>query len=225
MSGNTRPNRPMVRPDGRCGATTKQTGKPCQRKAGAGTNHKGIGYCSNHGGSTPSQEKRAALFLATNELQVMGVPIPVHPIDAILQCVSIAAGEVQYATEQIQKLKEEDATGPEVSTRPLKLEKGAEDPTHRVEDHGPITIHIWIKVRHDAMDRLTHYSKVALAAGVAERQVKLAENQAQTIAKVIRGVVTRLEALFPGISHHPELPAIVRGELEKASAIEGRLAA
>lgn len=36
-----------------CGALSKSTGKPCPRVAGFGTDHKGSGRCSNHGGLTP----------------------------------------------------------------------------------------------------------------------------------------------------------------------------
>lgn len=36
-----------------CGALSRSTGKPCPRVAGFGTDHKGSGRCSNHGGLTP----------------------------------------------------------------------------------------------------------------------------------------------------------------------------
>ncbi len=36
-----------------CGAKTKSSGKPCQRPAGWGTDHVGIGKCKLHGGATP----------------------------------------------------------------------------------------------------------------------------------------------------------------------------
>lgn len=207
---------PLEPPDGKCGAKTRK-GTPCKRKAGANTNHPGIGRCANHLGATAANERTAAIHLAKRELQVMGKPLPIHPIDAILQCVSIAAGEVQYASDRIAELREDTAVGPEVSTRPLKLEKGAEDRTERVEDHGPVTLNIWIKVRHDAMDRLAHYSKVALAAGVAERQIRLAEQQAQLIATAVRGILTDL-----GVANRPDAPAIVRRHLELVSnTIEG----
>jgi hypothetical protein len=201
----------------KCGAKTRK-GTPCQRQAGANTSHLGIGRCANHGGSTPNHDRAAALVMAKRELAVMGQPTPVHPIDAILQCVMIAKGEVDYASERIAELTELDAVGPEVSSRPLKLEKGAEDPRTRVEEHGPATLHIWIRVRHDAMDRLAHYSKVALAAGVAERQIRIAENQAQLIATAIRGIVKDL-----GIGNHPQLPGIVRKHLQLVgSTIDGQ---
>lgn len=199
---------PLEPPDGKCGAKTRK-GTPCQRKAGAGTGHVGIGRCANHLGATDRSERVAAVHLARKELQVMGRPLPIHPIDAILQCVSIAAGEVQYASDRIAELTEGQAVGPVISTRPLKLEKGAEDPTERTYEEGPPALHIWIEVRHNAMDRLAHYSKVALAAGVAERQIRLAENQAQLLAQAVKGILTDL-----GVINRPDAPAIVRRHLE-----------
>ena len=199
---------PLEPADGKCGAKTRQ-GRPCKRKAGAGTGHPGIGRCANHLGATKRHETTAAIHLAKRELSVMGQPLPIHPIDAILQCVSIAAGEVQYASDRISELEQEHAVGPEISSRPLKLEKGAESRSERVEDHGPPALHIWIRVRHDAMDRLAHYSKVALAAGVAERQIRIAEQQAQLIASAVKGILTDL-----GVANRPDAPAIVRRHLE-----------
>lgn len=209
-------NLPMEPPDGKCGADTR-SGKPCRRKAGAGTGHQGVGRCSNHLGATEKNERVAAIYLAKRELQVMGLPLPIHPIDAILQCVSIAAGEVQYASDRIAELKDDDATGPVVSSRPLKYEKGAESSTERVEEHGPPALHIWVQVRHEAMDRLTHYSKIALAANVSERQIQLAEGQARQLASAIRGILQDL-----GLANDPRAPAIVRRHLELVGgSIEG----
>lgn len=120
----------------------------------------------------------------------MGVPLDIEPHNAILECIRIAAGEVQYASEQIAALDPADAVLPLTSTltRPLKEEKGAEDPMILVEE---ITVtqpalHVWIVTRRDAMDRLVKYSAVALKAGVQQRLVELAEGQAQLLADAMR---------------------------------------
>src|SRR6056297_3141188 len=36
-----------------CGAKTKKDGSPCQKPAGWGTDHPGVGKCKLHGGATP----------------------------------------------------------------------------------------------------------------------------------------------------------------------------
>jgi hypothetical protein len=94
--------------------------------------------------------------------------------------------------------------------RPLKFEKGADSPTETVVEtrHEAPALHIWIKTRHDAMDRLVNFSKIAIAAGIAERQVKVAEEQGSMFAAAIRNILTAL-----GVAEHPEAPTVVREQL------------
>lgn len=195
-----------------CGAKNRQ-GKPCTRPAGWGTDHNGVGRCKHHGGATPGAQVSGMVELARRQGLVMGIPLDVAPHEALLECIRIAAGEVQYASERIAELDPDEVYGAVVSTRPLKLEKGAESMTERVEDHGPPALHIWIQVRHGAMDRLVNYSKIALAAGIAERQVRVAEQQGQLLAAAIRGVLEDL-----GVADRPEVPAIVRRRLALIAA-------
>lgn len=178
---------PMAKchPMAKCGAKTRR-GSPCDRDAGWGTSHPGVGRCRFHGGASPQAEMSGLVELARREATVMGRPLDVDPHEAILECIRITAGEVQYASERIAELEDGDAVGPVVSTRPLKLEGGAESSHQRVEDHGPPALNIWIDARHKAMDRLVTYSKVAIAAGIAERQITIAEGQAQQIADTMR---------------------------------------
>lgn len=193
--------------NGLCGAKTR-SGTPCKLAAGHGTSHVGTGRCRRHGGSSPQAELAGQVVLARREAMVMGRPLDVQPHDAILECIRIAAGEVQYASDRISELAPAEAVGPVVTTRPLKHEKGAESRTERVEEHGPPAVHIWITVRHQAMDRLVTYSKVAIAAGIAEREIRLAEQQGHLLAQVIRGVLTDL-----GVHDDPRAPDVVRRHL------------
>lgn len=195
-----------------CGAKTR-AGKPCRLPAGHGTTHPGVGRCRRHGGASPQAEMAGQVMLARREAMVMGVPLDVQPQDAIVQCIKIAAGEVQYASDRIAELEPGQAVGPIVTTRPRKLEKGADARADRVEEHGPPALHIWIQVRHQAMDRLVTYSKVAIAAGIEERRVRLAEEQGQLLAQAIRGILADL-----GVADHPEAPAVVRRHLSLVSA-------
>ena len=64
------------------------------------------------------------------------------------------------------------------------------------------------------MDRLVNYSKVAIAAGIEERRVQIAERQGQLLADAIRGVLAEL-----GVDMgNPDVPGIVRKHL---TAING----
>jgi hypothetical protein len=196
------------KPTALCGARTR-AGKDCGRPAGWGTNHAGIGRCKLHGGASPRAEVAGVVHLARREALVMGTPIDdLAPEDALLECIRIAGGEVRYASERIAELDPEQAVGPVVSTRPLKEEKGAESLRERVEEHGPPALHIWIEVRHRAMDRLVNYTKVAIAAGLEERRVQVAEQQGQLLAEAVRGILTDL-----GVADRPDAPQVVRRHL------------
>lgn len=201
---------------GLCGAKNRQ-GQPCRRSAGWGTGHLGVGRCKAHGGATPNHELAGAVQLARREAAVMGRPLSISPSDAILECIQIAAGEVSYASERIAELEQHEAVGAVVTTkrRPLKQEGGAESSSDEVEEvsHEAPAPHVWITVRREAMDRLVHYSKVAITCNIAERQVKLAEDQGQLFADVIRGILSDL-----GLSNHPEAPAVVRRHLTLAAS-------
>lgn len=194
-----------------CGARTRD-GSPCDKSAGWGTGHVGHGRCRLHGGSSPNAEVAGQVWLAHREALVMGIPLDVHPHEALLECIRIAAGEVSYASERIAELEESEAVGHVTSrtTRPLKLEKGAEDMDTMVDElrvDAP-QLHVWIVVRQKAMDRLVTYSATALKAGIEERMVRLAEQEGEALVRVIRGVLTEL-----GVQDRPEVPSIVRRQL------------
>ena len=143
----------------------------------------------------------------------MGQPLPVDPGDALLQCIQIAAGEVQYASLRIAELDDDQAVVEQrqVKTRPLSEGKDGEDPHTIVEEVTTSTtaeLHIWIRVRQQAMDRLVNYSSVAIKAGLEERRVKIAEQTGQLIAQAVRGILEDL-----GVANHPDAPSVVRRRL------------
>lgn len=188
----------------RCGARTRG-GTPCQNKAGWATDHVGAGRCSKHGGCTPPGQANGMAILARQDLARWGQPVPIDAHEAIRQCVEIAAGMVRYASEQIHWLCEGDVIVDATSTvlRPAKLEGGADDPSHpvlEVKTTG-VQLHAWIRIRDEAMDRLTRYSKLALDAQVDERTVRVAEAQAHLIADTFRRVLAAvgLDMNYPGL--------------------------
>lgn len=195
-----------------CNARTRGDGSPCDKPAGSGTNHLGVGKCRLHGGASPNAEIAGQIWLAHRDYQVMGVPVDVTPHDALLECIRIAAGEVSYASERIAALDMEDAVGPVITTRPLKEEKGAESSIERAEEHGAPALHIWIQVRRQAMDRLVTYSATAIKAGLEERLVRVAEQQGQLLAQAVRGILEEL-----GVADRPEVPSVVRKHLTMVS--------
>lgn len=193
--------------DGKCGADTRDDGT-CTYDAGFRTDHPGFGRCWLHGGNSPNARKSGAVQLATfRAMKVLDLtdPADIDPHEAILKCIRISNALVDYATLMIAELDPGELVGPVVTTRPLKLEKGAEDDTERVEEHGAPGVNIWIEVQRRAMRDLAEFAKWAIAAGIAERQIELAEGQAQLMASAVRGILVDL-----GVAERPDAPEIVR---------------
>lgn len=195
----------------------KRGGGLCGRPAGWGTQHLGVGKCKLHGGATPNHELAGAVILARREMAVMGQPLDIEPGEALLQCIRIAAGEVQYASDRIGALDEADAIvqASSTKTRPLSHGKDGESASETVEEvttSNVYELNIWIQVRRQALDRLVNYSAVALKAGVEERRVRVAEQTGVLIAQAIRGVLAEL-----GVADRPEVPSVVRRQLALVS--------
>jgi len=175
----------------KCGAKTK-SGKTCKHFAGFGTVHLGTGSCKFHGGNTGNHLKNHA----KKELsQLMGEPIEMNPLDAILWCIRIAAGEVDWLSKKMAELEEEDFMESTESGRQL---------------------HLWARERKDASDRLVRYSNIAVNLGLAERAVKLAESYGLMIAQLIRGILSDLQ-LTP--EQQIASQAIIRARLIEVNAI------
>lgn len=177
-----------------CGAKTSSGGS-CQQQAGWGTDHIGVGRCKLHGGASPQAQLSGVVALARRESVAMGRPLDVHPHEAIIECIRIAAGEVYYASERIAELEPDEVVAP-VETqkmRPMKGEYGAEldTPAYEISTDVP-ALHVWIQVRQKAMDRLVQYSAIALKAGVEERRVRIAEGMAEQIADAMKAFATAM---------------------------------
>jgi hypothetical protein len=195
-----------------CGAKNR-AGGACGRPAGWGTQHLGIGRCKHHGGSTPSHQIAAAPQLAV----VMGAPLDIEPHDALLWCVRVTAGEVNYCSAMVARLEREEAVGKPVLSRDwVGSGETGQGGGSEQRELAP-ALNIWIVARRDAVDRLARYSKMALDAGVAERQVRLAERYGEQIGQLLSGVLAELKLTA---EQQRRAPDVVRRHLV---ALEGGL--
>jgi hypothetical protein len=170
----------------RCGAKKRDGGK-CMLAAGQGTTHPGLGKCKFHGGSAPNSVKKAAREAAV----LLGAPKEINPLDAIIWCIKMTAGEIEFYTDQMAELEK----------------------TQWVEDTvmGQ-QMHVFARMRAEAQERLVKFSKDAIQLGLTERAVKLAEQYGNTISVLVRGI---LDDLMPYISYEGQqkIPKIVRHHL------------
>lgn len=174
-------------------AAKKRDGGTCRQRAGYGTAHSGIGRCKYHGGSTPIHH----MMEYKNEAILMGAPEDISPIDALVWCIHIVAGEVKWLTERIAEIPKNDWYEQTIMGKQF---------------------HLFVRERRDRMILLEKFSKDALALGIAERQVRLAERHAMVLARLLHNVFTDLK-LTP--EQQKKVPTVLRRHLDKLEGSAG----
>lgn len=181
------------RDDEFCGAKKHQGAGTCRRTAGWGTSHVGTGACKLHGGCTPNHEKAAARAWAERLRAELDRPTVVDANDALL-------GEL-YRTHAFVGWMQ----------RGFAETEGVDESAAMERWYEPLT-----RERRHLLD----VAKAAIALGLAEREVRMAEQHGQLLAAVIRAVLADPEL---GLSRdqHDRAPVVVRRHL---SAVAGQIA-
>lgn len=134
-----------------------------------------MGRCKFHGGATPAHEKAGAEEMVKRGLLFYGAPIDIEPHEALIWEVERTAGHVAYLDAEIAGLdwKEAEAQGMERDEFEIKVRQA--------------------NVLYQAERRhLVQVCQAALAAGVEERRVKVAERTGLAIVKLLDGVLADL---------------------------------
>ena len=126
----------------------------CQRPAGAGTPHEGIGFCATHNGHRGKGAREGAILMAL----LFADEMDVTPWEALLGQVRLLAGQVRWLRIRVENAEREfgvDAIKPGGS--------GWE----------------WVCMLEARGDRLAKVSKMAIDAGVAEKLVRQMDLEAE----------------------------------------------
>lgn len=177
-----------------CPAHTK-AGKPCGRVAGYGTVHLGWGLCKFHGGSTPNGIKNAHVIAAKEAVVTYGLPIDINPHEALLEEISRTAGHVQWLGTKIAELEPNALV---IGLKSVKVEQGV-GPRGQVDSKTTETaasISIWLELYHRERRHLVEVCRVALAAGVEERMVRLAERQGERLVAIVEAILVDIVAVL-----------------------------
>ena len=175
-----------------CGAK-KKSGEQCRAFAGQGTDHLGIGKCKYHLGSTKSHRSNATVTEAQRRMVRFGEPIHLHPNEALLSMLHLSSGHVAWLREEITAM----------------------------DDVGSFENQVIVSLYAEERDRLTRVARHCLDAGIAERQVKLAESYGSQIAGVLRRIFED-EDLHLTVGQRERLPMLVRrhlAQLEQGSPL------
>lgn len=202
-----------------CGGKKRQGEGTCTRPAGWGTDHVGVGRCKLHGGSTATHGKRAQRVIAERAVVTYGLPVDVGPHEALLEELHRTAGHVAWLGALIAELEHEESVqasvmGPARESDPDErhtprsgLKQYSRDKQVTWEKPS-----VWVEMYQQERRHLESVAKSCIAAGIAERQVRMAESQGQMIAELVRTIVTGLGREL----HDPEVERVVRPALQLA---------
>ncbi len=172
----------------KCGAK-KRNGDPCGRPRGWGTPHPGYGNCKNHGGCTPNGIKSAEKEAAGEAVAIYGLPREVDPHSALIEELHRTAGHVAYLAQLIQDLDGDHGL--------KQFQTGENGTIERAS--------VWVDLYHEERKHFTNVAKTCIAVGIEERRVRVAEEQGQLMAQVVRGILADLK-----VDLTPEVQTIVR---------------
>lgn len=172
--------------------------RPCKKRPMHGQS-----VCDVHGGRGRNREAAARQWAIdraqeriekqmTTQLEqkvkTLGLPVTTTPQQALLDELYRTAGTVAWLEAELSKLKPEELTWGRTSeerrTGVGEMETQV-DLTVTVRQARPVAMYE-MYTRERA--HLVHVAKVAIQCGIAERQVKLAEEQGRAIADALRAV-------------------------------------
>lgn len=155
-----------------CGYIRKATRTACGKPAGWGTSHLGTGTCITHRGNYTQTVNHLIEVKAQHSLRALGEPIAVNPVQALLNLVSEAAGNVAYYRAKVAALGDDLTVA------------------HRIQTEEAKTI---VRLYNEERDRLAKYSKLCIDVGISERAIRIEEKQAENMTVIIRTLIRKLD--------------------------------
>lgn len=189
----------------------KGKGGYCKRPAGWGTDHAGFGRCKLHGGSTKLAGRGAALAEAAKVVERYGLPVQTDPHTALIEELERTAGHVAWLRLKVDEVAED-------TTDALVGPVGQSGPSESGGYHHPsYEPNVWLGLYQEERKHLVKVAQVCIAAGIAERKVRLAEEHGAMLAQIIKGVLKEL-----GVADDPKAGTVVRKYLTLArDQVEG----
>lgn len=154
-------------------------GQLCDRVAGSGTSHPGVGRCRAHGGEDREGRMEASWAVA----HAFARELDCTPWEALLKAVRIAAGRVAFCEAKLATAFDD-----------RQLEPPSEDGgvAGRTGEDGQ-NLHYWVKQAELWHDKLARVGKLAIDAGVAERLVRQLELEAELMLRAANMTLDELD--------------------------------
>lgn len=178
------------------GRKVRHKGEACTRAP-----HPGGTVCYLHGGRASQVVAKAEANLQQAEAQaaveLFAARRDIEPGQALLELVQWTAGEVDYWRQEVRQVERDalvwgvtrEKTGgsvPDVAGPDDEQFVAAPEVTREAKPN------VAYQMLIDAQNRLAAYCVAAIKAGVAERQIRLAEQQGALLADVIRAILADL---------------------------------
>lgn len=124
---------------------------------------------------------------ACEAVRTFGLPVDIDPAAALLGEVRRSAGAVEWLGERVAELDPDDV----IWGRALEREQtGGEFPGTTTEHRA--TVHVWVQLYAAERKHLAEVCAKAISAGVAERQVRVAEEQGRLVGDLLRAIIDGL---------------------------------
>lgn len=170
-----------------CGAK-KKNGDPC-----GASPKKGHTRCHRHGGGSPRSKAAAKRRNAeTAAREILGTIDPdaprEHPVETLLNLIQAKAAEVAWLRSIVKEQTEEQLVWGETQHKHgLGPEGIVDEHTEKAEQN------IWWKLLREAEDQLADWLTKASRAGVEERAITLAEDQAMHLVTAINRILAQMQ--------------------------------
>lgn len=183
-------------------------GGPC-----AANPMRGQTKCTAHGGRSPQAKAKAKERVqqakAEKILRRFGEPIDTTPTEALLDSVKWTAGYVAWLRDKVAGVDTDEAlvwgTTKETDDAVVVGNGPGAYVEHVTKQTREAKTNAWLTLLGEWSDRLVRICAEAIKAGIAERQVKLAEAQGELVVGVIRKILADLnlsaeqESLIPQV--------------------------
>jgi hypothetical protein len=214
-------------PKPRCGAR-RRDGGTCRNGAGARTDHPGVGFCANHGGSTPTHQVAAERVVAEQAVAAtaarFGLDLDDTPLDEIaLREIRRSSAMVGQLARMLSELSAEELTfgvaGRDIRHPGQPGDQPGGQQQLDVQVHQRARVHPLVKMHSDERDQLRAWMVAAHQAGVRERLVRQVQLEGQLMADLVNAILSD-----PELEMRPEQVArfgvVVPRHLRRMDVIE-----
>lgn len=156
--------------------------RPCRKPP-----RKGLRACQMHGGNSARARAAAERTLAEQKarkaMTTYGTPVDINAVDALLNEIKWTAGHVDWLRGKVAELDEDTLIWGKTRDK-----SGGQDFGTTMEAKPSV----WHQMLMAERAHLVKVCGTAISAGIEERRVRIAEQQGQLVATVIRGILDDL---------------------------------